>query len=304
MNMKIWTLGFLIASIGLVSAQEDPDDLLDFLNETTPEETVYTTATFKGTRIVNLQSNELPAAGVSQFMFMHRFGALNNDFWHNFMGLDQAQVRISLDYSPLDWINFGVGRSSYNKTSDGFLKMRWTRQSTGARHFPVSISSYHTTNLNMQRQQNDLPFPFSNRLSYSHQLLIARKFNGRFSALLAPTLVHFNFVERRDDPNTILALGMAGRYKLTNRVAVTVEYTFHQPDNLYILNEEAVRYRNVLTIGVDIETGGHVFQLHVTNARAMNDPEWIARTRGSWEDGGIFFGFNISRVFTVKKPAL
>jgi hypothetical protein len=304
MKNRIAIILCLFLGVLPVLAQEDPDDLLAMLDEATPETTNYSTATFKGTRVVNLQSNELPAKGVSQFMFLHRFGALNNDFWYNFMGLDQAQVRIALDYSIYDWLNVGLGRSSYNKTSDAFMKLRWARQSTGKDAFPISISSYHTTNLTMQRWTSDLPYLFSNRLSYSHQILLARKFNSRFSALLAPTLIHFNFVERNSDPNTILALGMAGRFKINNRIALTVEYTMHQGNNRYLFEGEELRFQNVLTLGVDIETGGHVFQLHLTNARALNDPEWIGRTRGSWEDGAIFFGFNISRVFTIRKPEL
>jgi hypothetical protein len=300
--MKIFALTItLLLSLSIYGQ----DDLLDLLDKAAPEETVdYTTATFKGTRIVNMQSCEIPAPGVLQFMFMHRFGAFSDDFFYNFLGLDQAVVRLSLDYSFNQWLNVGIGRSSQSKTWDGFTKIKLLRQSKGIKNMPVTMVLYSTLNYSALRRTDNLPYNETDRLSYSHQLIMARKFNKTFSFQLVPTLVHFNFVETRAQRNTLAALGFGGRVKLNNRIAVTSEYMLQLPNNTFSDRNTGLEtpYNNAFSIGFDIETGGHVFQLHFTNSRALADPLWIARTPGSWSNKDIFFGFNISRVFTVKKP--
>jgi len=303
---KFGLLFFMLSLFGVAKAQ---DDLLDAL-DTKPTETEkkkeikYTTATFKGTRIVNMQSPEIPGKGVMQFMFMHRFGAVNDDFFYNFFGLDQASVRISLDYSPTDWLNVGFGRSSVTKAWDGFLKIKMLRQSTGDRNMPISAVLYSTLNYTTLRFNDGLPHNESDRLSYSHQLILARKFGDRFSAEIVPTLVHYNLVQTKAQSNDVLALGFGGRIKITQRLAITGEYMLQMPNNTYFdeATQAEVPFNNALSIGFDIETGGHVFQLHLTNSRGLIDPQWIGRTPGSWANGDIYFGFNISRVFTIVKP--
>lgn len=277
------------------------DDLLDLLDEGETSEVVD--ATFKGTRLINMQTNESPAPGVLQFMFHHRFGAINNDFLHNFFGLDNAIVRLGLDYSFNDWLNVGVGRSSNNKTYDGFVKAKLLRQKRGAEAFPVSVSWYSAGFLNMTRRDIDLNA--GDRLSYVHQLIIARKMNKSISLMLTPSVVHFNLVEQAAQPNTVGVLAMGGRFKLNQRIAITAEYSPQLINRNFRTNAdgERVDYQNGLSIGVDIETGGHVFQLHLTNSRSIIDPDWMAGpATGNWLDGDIYFGFNISRVFTVKEP--
>ncbi|MCC5918677.1 MAG: hypothetical protein JJU02_15250 [Cryomorphaceae bacterium] len=293
-----------IILIFLVVGVYGQTDLLDDLEEEEKVESEYAEATFKGTRIINLQSCELPAPGVMQFMFMHRFGAFSEDYLYNFFGLDQAVVRLSLDYSFTHWLNVGIGRSSRSKTADAFSKIRLFRQQTGQKNIPLTAVLYSTFNVDGTRPPEDLPFYPSSRLSYSHQLILARKFNERLSLQLTPTLVHFNMVETRAQQNTLFALGFSGRYKINNRVAITAEYMMQLPNNTYydrVLQEE-VAYNNSFSIGLDIETGGHVFQLHLTNSSNLADPLWISRTTGSWGNGDIYFGFNISRVFTIKEP--
>jgi hypothetical protein len=295
----------LVFSTSTLLAQDELLTLIDE-EETTEDAAInYTTATFKGTRIVNMQSSEIPSAGVMQFIFMHRFGALNDDFVYNFFGLDVASVRLSLDYSPTDWLNVGFGRSSVTKTWDGFLKLKVLRQQTGARTMPITAVIYSSMNYTTLRPGDGLSYTETDKLSYVHQLIVARKFNERLSLELVPTLVHYNLVPTNMHPNDVFALGFGGRVKLTNRVAITAEYMLQLTDNNTFFNQETqqnVAYKNGLSVGVDIETGGHVFQLHLTNARGLVDPQWIGRTPGSWANGDIYFGFNISRVFTLVKP--
>jgi hypothetical protein len=235
---------------------------------------------------------------------MHRFGAINDDFLYNFFGLDLASVRLSLDYSPTEWLNVGFGRSSVTKAWDGFLKIKMLRQSTGDRNMPISAVVYSSINYTTLRFNDGLPHNESDRLSYSYQLILARKFGDRFSAEIVPTLVHYNLVQTKAQSNDVFAVGFGGRIKITQRLAITGEYMLQTPNNTFFdeTTQAEVPFNNALSIGFDIETGGHVFQLHLTNSRGLIDPQWIGRTPGSWANGDIYFGFNISRVFTIVKP--
>ena len=271
------------------------DDLMDMLGDDEPT-TEYTYATFKSTRVISGQSVENPAEGVLQFVVSHHFGRVNQGAYDLF-GLDQATVKLDFQYGITDRLAVGIGRSSYQKTFDGFVKYKALRQSTGVKKMPITLSYVAGADLNsLKWQYPDRDNHFSSRVSYFHQLLIARKFNEDLSLQLTPTVIHKNLVETTNDPNDIMALGAGGRYKLTQRFSLNAEY-------FYLITEEtANEFENVLSIGVDIETGGHVFQLHFTNAQPMFERGFITETRGKWADGDVYFGFNINRVFTIKKP--
>jgi len=201
------------------------DDLLEMLESDQEEKTEYAFATFKGTRVINLQSNELPAKGVLQYMFNHRFGAFNNEYFYNFLGMNNAEVRLQLDYSFTDWLNVGLGHGSATpRTYDGFIKYRLLRQSTGAKKSPVSISGFSSLFYNYQKQDEDALYNTSDRLSFVNELIIARKFSPDFSLQVVPTHVHFNLVSTTDESNDLFSLGFAGRYKLTQSIALTAEY--------------------------------------------------------------------------------
>lgn len=297
----------LVFSLSSLYAQ---DDLLAEL-EQDASKTQYAFATWKGTKVVNLQTNELPGKGVLQYTILHRFGAFNDDFFYNFLGLDNAQVRLTLDYSPTSWLNLGVGHTGFLKTYDFFAKYRLVRQSSGAKNMPVSITGFSSAYYSAQRYNDGLERGVGRRMSYVNELVIARKFNQSFSAQLVPTLIHSNLVQRGVDNNTLFALGIAARYKITHMVALTAEYVPVLNPNQYPevpvdplalpANPNFVNFNNALSFGLDIETGGHVFQLFVTNARGVAEPYAFGRNQGSWLDGDIHFGFNISRVFTVAR---
>ena len=300
MKQKHLLLAVLLASFGLQTFAQD--DLLDDLNNDQNEPVEYISATYKGSKIINMQTNEMPAAGDLQFIILHRFGAFNDDFWYNFMGLDNANIRFSLDYSITDWLNVGIGRSSATKTWDGSAKIKLLRQSKGGKTMPLSMVLHSTANYTTARWNDGLPHNESDRFSFAHQLVMARKFNEWLSLQVTPMLAHYNLVETKDQPNDVFAIGFGGRIKVTQRIALTGEYTLQLNDNFYFDGDVKTPYENSASIGVDIETGGHVFQLHVTNSIGMADPQWIGRTTGSWGNGDIHLGFNISRVFTLVKP--
>jgi len=279
-------------------------DLLDELEGMEEEKVEYVTAAFKGTKIINGQSSEIAGPGVLQFVFQHRFGSLSDDFFYNFLGLDNAQVRLGIDYSFNDWLNVGVGRSSFEKTYDGFVKAKLLRQCTGAKNVPLSLTLFTSAFINTLKFTNGLDPDLVNRMSYSTQLVISRKFNNRLSLAATPTLLHVNMVPETRQNNTVLAIGMGGRYKLTQRLSLNLEYFPQLQKNSYSEGSGTSDFYNSLSVGFDIETGGHVFQLFFSNSRGVIDPQFIAESPGSWTDGDIYFGFNISRVFTLKKPDL
>jgi len=291
--MKPLLVPFLFLCSLAVQAQES--DLFDVFEEDTKREVVY--ATFKGTQLINASTNETPGEGVLQFMMAHRFGSFNDDYLYNFFGLDNAQVRMQLDYGVTDRLNIGIGRSSFLKVADGFIKYQLLQQQQGTRTIPVSIALHSSTNYRNARYTDGIDHSMSDRFSYMHQAIIARKWNRKLSTLVSPSVVHFNLVPAAQDPNTTAHISLGARYKISNRMALTGESTL-------LSNREfssGERYTTPFAIGVDIETGGHVFQLHISNTRAMNGPYWMARNPYIASNGGLFLGFNISRVFTVKE---
>lgn len=303
--MKRNKLYLLLAFLCVTSLGYAQDDLLESLEEEEGPTTEYAFATFKGTRVINLQSPEIPAKGVLQYVISHRFGSFNNDYFYNFLGLDNAQIRLSLDYSITDWLNVGLSHASFRKVHDGFVKYRLFRQSKGAKNFPFTITGFSGIYYQNLRFNDGLEHSESERLSYVHELVIARKFNSKFSAELTPTVVHRNVVELESFSNDVFALGAGARYKFTEMHALSVEY-IHQFNPYTFVNVDGNRedYKNSLSIGFDIETGGHVFQLFLTNSPGVSEPLVITDTNTSWADGDIHFGFNISRVFTIVKPKL
>ena len=283
----------MVVSIISVSAQEE-DDLLSLLGDTEPEtELVY--ATFKTSRIINLQSIENTAAGVLDFKIAHRFGVLNGGFYDLF-GLDQASMRIGVDYGLTRWLTIGVGRSSFEKTYDGFTKIKLLRQSTGKRRMPLSFSLFAGSAIKtVAFSEPERDNYFSSRMYYTYQGILARKFSEGFSLQLSPTVVHRNLVKTKAEKNDVYALGMGGRLKLSKRTSINAEYIYLAP------NQVASDIKNSFSIGFDIETGGHVFQLHFTNSTSMIEKGFVSETVGNWLDGDVHFGFNVSRVFTLKK---
>ena len=292
-NLRIPVLAFVL---GLIFAGVyGQEDLMDILDAEAEEQTDYTTATFKATRIMNGHSIERMPKGQLDFRIHHRFGLINSGAYE-LWGLDQANVHFGLEYGITNWLMAGVGRGTYEKTFDGFIKLSPLRQSKGARNMPVSVSLFASTALNSVKWSNpERTNYFSSRLSYVYQVLIARKLNQRFSAQITPTMVHRNLVATELDPNDIFALGAGGRIKITNRISFNAEYYYVFKPHKYLSSP----VYNPLSVGFDIETGGHVFQLIFTNSLAMIEKGFITETTGQWGKGDIHFGFNISRVFML-----
>ncbi len=287
-------LTFILSIITINAFAQDLDSLLEAeLNKT--EEIEIVEATFKATRLVLGHSIENTAKGELNFLISHHFGTINQGFY-NYWGLDQSSIRFGFDYGITKKLNIGIGRSSLNKIYDGYIKLKLLRQSTGKKTIPLSVSAFSNIGITSLKWANpDRDNLFESRISYTFQLLMARKFSSRLSFQLTPTMVHRNLVKTKEDENDVFSIGAGGRLKLTNRVTINAEYFYLLP------GKTADDYYDSFSIGFDIETGGHVFQVYVTNSNGMIEQEFIPKNNGSWENGDIRLGFNISRVFTIVK---
>lgn len=298
---RAFTLFILIGSILIANKTLAQDtDPMKLLMEMTPsDEKEPVIATFKGTRLINQHTIEVGGKRTLDYRIAHRFGPFNSgayDFW----GLDGgASIRMSLEYSYDGRLQFGLGRTSIEKTFDTYAKYRLLRQ-TNDNSMPISVtlfSGLYYTNLKgsaalisgIDKYKNT-----SSRLSFAHQIMIARKFNEKLSLQLTPSMVHFNQVDLISDKNDTYALGFLGRYKFTKRTAITFEYMARA--NKFT---KGTTYYDSMGIGVDIETGGHVFQIHLTNSLGITENQFIPKTTDSWSNGGMRLGFNISRAFTL-----
>ncbi|WP_338768795.1 DUF5777 family beta-barrel protein [Bernardetia sp. ABR2-2B] len=296
---SLLTTAFLFFSYFLIQfsfAQDDLDALLDEQEEESPT-TDYVLGAYKSTRLINLHTTEKVAKGALEFRISHRFGTLDGG-GYEFFGLDQATIRLAFEYGISDRVMIGLGRNSFQKTYDGLFKADLLRQSTGEKNMPISLTYVGTAAINTLKPPTGQERTLANRLSYSNQLILSKKFSEGFSFLLAPSWVHRNLVPTENDANDIYALGFGGRIKLTKRTSFNAEYIYRLPvENSPLFDS----FYNSLSIGFDIETGGHVFQLHLTNSRSMIEKGFIAETRGDWLDGGIHFGFNLTREFVVNR---
>lgn len=293
--MRRLSVSILLSLITLIMFGQE--DLMDLLNKDSKPEVNYATATFKSTRIMNGHSIEKMPPGQLDFRISHRFGRINSGAYE-FFGLDQANIHFGLEYGIMKWLMIGIGRGTYEKTFDGFAKFTLLRQSSGDRVMPVSVSLFSSAALKSTRWADPLRTNyFSSRMSYVGQIMIARKINQGFSLQLTPSYVHRNLVATEIDPNDLYALGAGGRLKLTKRISLNAEYYYLANPKTYM----SLQVYDPLSVGFDIETGGHVFQLIFTNSLAMIEKGFIGETTGSWLKGDIHFGFNISRVFTLQK---
>jgi Membrane bound beta barrel domain (DUF5777) len=288
---KILTSICLLASINFAHAQTDID--LDALVDGDAKNAKeFANNAFKSTRVVNGHSMEMLGKGVLDTRILHRFGVVNGGF-KDLFGLDQASMRLGFDYGVSKNLTIGIGRSTFKKEIDGFVKYRIAHQHTGAKAIPLSIIYVGGFTAITASLGPDSLNTFSNKLGYYHSVILGRKFSTNLSGQISPTIVHTNIVELSTDKNDQIALGIGARYKFTKRVAFVL-------DTYPILSGRSTN-KTPISVGFDIETGGHVFQLHFSNATGMNERAFITETTNNWGNAQFRFGFNLSRVFTVVK---
>lgn len=285
--MKQFLLVFLFSPLFFAYAQQTP--LLDQLPDSSSE-TEKISGAFKSTRVINAHSIEMLRKGNLDFRILHRFGFLDNGL-KEFFGLDEASMRMSFDYAITDNFTIGLGRSTLRKEIDLFAKTRLLQQSSGDKNIPLSIVLAGGAMVWTEKSFAAVKPDFGDRTSWYVQMLAGRKFTERFSLQLSPIWVYSN-MPLSGDENNIFALGGGARYKFSRRMAFTADYH-------YTINGLTSQNTNPLSIGIDIETGGHVFQLHFSNATGMNERAYIMETYGKFFEGDIRFGFNLSRLFQV-----
>jgi hypothetical protein len=289
-TLRITLLAFLV-SFSMYA--QNLDSLMNAETVAAPD---YATATFKASRIINGHSVEQVKQNNLDFRIHHRFGTVNSGA-QNFWGLDQANMYLSLEYGLTDWMMLGLGRSNYQKSFNFFGKFKLLRQSSGVKNMPVTVSLFTSADM-FTMTRKDLTQNFSNnsRLSYVNQLLIARKFSQAFSLQIMPTYIHQNLVVASTDKNAIFGLGIGSRLKLTKRTSFNVEYYYANRSTISAINNKY----NSLSVGFDLETGGHVFQIMLTNNSTMIERSFIGGQSGLWNKGDLMLGFNVSRVFSFE----
>ena len=253
------------------------------------QDAAYEIAIFKGLKVINFESTKLVANKGFSFIVSHRFGTVKDGF-QNLFGLDQAVTHLNFVYGISENVNISASRSSNQKIYELGSKIRLVKQRKGEN--PFNIVVYSSVLANTGLDKDNLPkLDFKHRLSYVAQLLVSRKINSKLSFILSPTFFHDNYISNDYQNNSQYGIGFGGRYKIGKRWSLNTEYGVH------LNRSDNSLYNNPFSIGVDIETGGHVFQLHFTNSQSMNTNGVFGTSTGDWTEGDVYFGFNLARSF-------
>ena len=281
---KFLTTLFLLFTVLLFSQ----DDLLSEI-DTATETPLFASAVFKGLKVINFESTKLVAKGGFNFIVSHRFGTVKNGF-QNLFGLDEAVTHLNFVYGLSEHINISASRSSNQKIYEVATKFKLVSQQAGK--IPFTVVGYTSVLANTALDTDNLPkLEFKHRLSYIAQLLVSRKMNKNLSLILSPTFFHDNYLTDDFQENSQYGVGFGGRYKLGKRWSLNTEYGVH------LNRSKNSLYNNPFSIGVDLETGGHVFQLLFTNSQSMNTNGVFGTSTGEWGEGDVYFGFNLARSF-------
>lgn len=302
MKIKKYFAVLLLSTMSISSYAQD--DLMGALQSEAPKKATPVFATFKGTHVISGQSNESVAAKHLNFLILHRFGSLENDNWYtNFLGFDAGtNMRLSLDYGVTNDLQVGMGRTNLGKTYDLNAKYKIIHQTRGGKtNMPFGLTYYGNVGINTDKWEDPNRDNFlTSRLTFYNQLIFSCKVNDMLSLQIAPTLVHQNLVTYKKDDNNTYALGLGGSIKITRSSRINFEY-YPRLNNRDVVLKSGDKIEDFLGIGFDIETGGHVFQLMLTNGSGMLEQQMITNTTTQWSKMGIRLGFNLSRTFSFEK---
>ncbi|TMI91146.1 MAG: hypothetical protein E6H08_13840 [Bacteroidetes bacterium] len=299
-SLLVFGSAFFLSSFG--------QDSLDNTPVSKPKKKVK--STFNSSHIINMHSVEIVPKGNLQFMIAHHFGVIWNKEQDAGQNLAQvfgfnsgiAHTYLSFDYSPTNFANVGVALTG-NSMFEGFVKFKILKQA-GKQNSPVSIGWISLANVDAQSssvdtiEQNKLGW---NKFTYMHQLFIARKFSKTFSLQIMPTYIHYNIVPYgMENSNDIFSLGMGAKYQLSTNKALTIEYShqFNMYENVITKTGNIVNYEpDLLALGFEFNTGGHVFQFFVGNTTAATNIEQLTRNTNFIKDGKFALGFRMNRSF-------
>lgn len=285
-NIQFMKKFFFIIALIFSSLLFSQNDLLQQISTDSVANYAITDA-FKAVKIVNLESTKLVGKNEYYLVIAHRFGSIKGGI-DDFFGLDNAVTQIKVIYGLTNKIAISAGRSE--QAYDFGLKQLLTSQKENG--FPASVVLFNSLSFNNTLKPSNFPkMKFATRMAFVNQILISRKFNKSLSLQLAPTHFHENFVLNDNQKNSQFAFAMGGRLKVSKRISINSDYALH------VNRASSSQFKNPLSIGVDIETGGHVFQMHFTNSQGIHEAGFLGNTNGSWSNGNVFFGFNLVRVF-------
>lgn len=244
---------------------------------------------FQGTRFINLHSANVADKNELQLFIQHRFGDISGGFY-DFFGLDESSSRIGLEYGLFNNFNVGVGRSSYMKTFDGFLKYRILEQSST---IPLTITATVAGSVPTIKDVFPDAFDsFSEKASGNLQVHFAHSFK-KLGFQVSPGYIATGFIPVENDKYSFFTLAAGTSAKLSKKVSVNIEYLHRF--------EDKIDYVNPLSASIDIDTGGHLFQIMISNSQQMYDQAIITNPAGDWTEGHLFLGFNLVREFNFKQ---
>ncbi len=241
--------------------------------------------------IITLPSvTQLPASNLN-FTIQHAFGPISDGFKELF-GLDaSSNIRFGLDYGVTDNISVGIGRSRFDKVYDARVK---AKIATFGDAQPTVVSVFGNLGIDSQDNGADL----SDRASSHISVLLARSINEKLSIQLSPAWSHFNTANENiifgggieKEEKDLVSLGIATRYALNNQVSILAEY-------IPVVGSRSDGSEGAFSLGVDLEAGGHVFQIFLTSTQWIAPQYVVSKSRNNFFDGDFGFGFNIHRVF-------
>lgn len=274
---------------------QDIDSLMQSLEQGREKEEII--STFKSPKLVLLQTNETQKKKNLTFWVGHRFGDIGGASGgsHTFFGLDNAtDIHLGFDYGITDDITVGIGRSRFDETYNVQGKFRVLKQIP--EEIPVSITLFGQSSWITRKEFFENEFPNeADRISHFLQVIVARKFSPSLSLMLNPGYLIRGQVEDPGDKENFFIIGMGGRWKFSKNFSIIADYTI--VNGLDRPGDLESDFTNPLGIGLEIQTGGHVFSLNFMNARFITANNFIPNTTSSWGDGEVRFGFTISRTF-------
>ena len=244
---------------------------------------------FQGTRFINLQSANVAEKNELQMFIQHRFGNINGGFYE-FFGLDEASMRLGFEYGIFKNFTVGIGRSTYMKTFDSFLKYRILTQTAS---MPLTLTATFAGSVPTIRDYFPAEYDnFGDKASGNVQLHIAKSWKS-IGFQVSPGYIGTGYIPAENSSYSFFTLGGGGSVKLSKKISFNVEYLYRF--------EDEIDYVNPLSASIDLDTGGHLFQIVISNGQQMYDQAIITNPTGDWAEGSLYLGFNLVRGFNFKQ---
>jgi hypothetical protein len=294
---RVFWMGCLIISLFSTNLTAQEDTLGVVMDE--PVEIKPVKNTFESIWLIDAQTVMVPVKGTLEADFQHRFGTWDQGYDDFFGVFAASNIRLGVDYVPVDRLLVGFGITKFNNLWDFYGKYAILRQMKGGGS-AVSLNYYVNAAVDTRKEEDTNFEEFSDRWSYFHQLMVARKFSDKFSLQLSGNYSWFNFKEHnydsegndlgQDQYGQFSASALA-RYKISNTFGVIVEY------DLPITDQEFIDPEPNLSFGLELVTSSHAFQLFIGNFQSLVPQYNHTYNANSFGDNEILIGFNITRLW-------